>query len=332
MIPSFPHSPLHQRILMRSVSRTEAEMTVQEQIAPSRSAADTAQARRARYHCPENGFSFAWPAVPVHQFLAERDRAMDPSTPTSTIDLDISKTLGTPYPATTPTILTRYVKIRAGDTIRGTWIASGEVYYVMRGSGESRNGSDCIEWGPGDAFCFPGGSETSHRAGTGDCLLFCATDEPLLAFARLRGPAPSQAAYEATHWPAAQIDRHFESVWQRPITDNTTGHSVQFLTAGLAPAPITIPTINVAINSLAPGFDQRPHRHNGVAVTLAIQGEGIYSTIDEQRVDWSNGAAQITPAAALHSHHNRGSKRMRSLVVQDEGLHYYARTPGFSFD
>jgi len=307
-------------------------MTVQEQLAPPRSVADTIQARRARYHCPENGFSFAWSEVPAHQFLAERDRAMNPGTPTSSIDLDISKALGTAYPATTPAILTRYVKIRAGDVIRSAWVASGEVYYVMKGSGESHNGGDNIAWSTGDAFCFPGGGETVHRAGAGDCLLFCATDEPLLAYARLRSPAPAQASFEATHWPAAEIDRHFESVWQRPITDNTTGHSVQLLAAGLAPAPITIPTINVAINSLAVGFDQRPHRHNGVAVTLAIQGEGIYSMIDGKRVDWSNGAAQITPAAALHSHHNRGTRRMRSLVIQDEGLHYYTRTPGFSFD
>ena len=307
-------------------------MTVQEQIAPTRNAMDTIQARRARYHCPENGFSFAWSEVPAHQFLAERNRAMDPGTPTSTIDLDISKALGTAYPATTPTILTRYVKIRAGDDIRCAWVASGEIYYVMKGSGESRNGGDSIAWGVGDAFCFPGGGKTVHRAGAGDCLLFCATDEPLLAFARLRSPAPAQTSFEATHWPASEIDRHFEAVWQRPITDNTTGHSVQLMAAGLAPAPITIPTINVAINTLASGFDQRPHRHNGVAVTLAIQGEGIHSMIDGKRVDWSNGAAQITPATALHSHHNRGAKRMRSLVIQDEGLHYYTRTPGFSFD
>ena len=26
------------------------------------------------------------------------------------------------------------------------------------------------------------------------------------------------------------------------------------------------------------------------------------------------------------------AKRMRSLVIQDEGLHYYTRTPGFSWD
>jgi gentisate 1,2-dioxygenase len=105
-----------------------------------------------------------------------------------------------------------------------------------------------------------------------------------------------------------------------------------FTTLALAPSYMTIPTINVAINTLPPSRDQRPHRHNGVAITLAIQGDGIHSMIDGQRVDWSTGAAQITPAAALHSHHNRGAKRMRSLVVQDEGLHHYTRTPGFSFD
>ena len=53
--------------------------------------------------------------------------------------------------------------------------------------------------------------------------------------------------------------------------------------------------------------------------------------IDGERVDWSTGAAQITPATLLHSHHSRGTQRMRSFVIQDEGLHHYTRTPGFSF-
>jgi len=90
--------------------------------------------------------------------------------------------------------------------------------------------------------------------------------------------------------------------------------------------------MNVAINTLEPGSDQRPHRHNGVAITLAIQGQGVYSMIENERVDWVVGAAQITPAAELHSHHNRGTERMMSLIVQDEGLHFYTRTPGFSWE
>jgi gentisate 1,2-dioxygenase len=280
----------------------------------------------------ENGFEFTFPPVPVRQFLSERDRAFDPKSPSGVIALDSSDALGTAYPATTPTLLCRYLKFRAGEQLRAKFVASGEVYYVMSGRGESRNGADTIEWGEGDVFCLPGGGETAHLAGDKDCLLFCVTNEPLLAFERLRAPLPGQAAFEATHWPADEIERQFQEVYDRPDSANTTGHSVQFSTAAMAPTNITIPTINCAINTLRAGGDQRPHRHNGVAVTLAIQGEGIYSVIGGQRVDWSTGAAQITPATQLHSHHNRGTKRMRSFVIQDEGLHHYTRTPGFSFD
>jgi gentisate 1,2-dioxygenase len=202
----------------------------------------------------------------------------------------------------------------------------------MRGRGESRNGPDLIAWGAGDVFCFPGGNDTRHLALDQDCLLFVATNEPLLALEGLRAPASGSAVVQTTHWPGEEIERRFEAVWKRPITDNTTGTSVNFTTTAMLPNYVTMPSINVAINTLAPGCDQRPHRHNGVAITLALQGEGIHSMIENQRVDWSDGAAQITPPTLLHSHHNRGTKRMRSLVIQDEGLHLYTRTPGFSFD
>ena len=306
-------------------------MTVKE-AARTRAETQTPSASRARYHTSENPFTFGYPAVPARQFLAERDRAFDPSTPTGAIPLDAAAELGSAYPATTPTLLCRYLKIRAGEQLRTTFAASGAIYYVMAGGGESRNAADVIAWGTGDVFCFPGGSETTHCAGAADSLLFVTTNEPLLAFERLRPPVPQEAVVDTVHWPAHEIERRFEEVWQRPVSENATGYSVMFTTAALAPGYATIPSINVAINTLAAGGDQRPHRHNGVAVTLAIQGEGIYSMIGGQRVNWSTGAAQITPATLLHSHHNRGAKRMRSLVIQDEGLHHYTRTPGFSFD
>ena len=306
-------------------------MPVQDEVLATRETTETRYTERAIYHCAENGFEFNWPPVPVHQFLDERDEAFDAGTPTGDIVLDISDHLDTPYPATTPTLLLRYLKIRAGERLCTTFAASGEIYYVMHGKGQSRNGADTIAWGQGDVFCFPSGTESEHVAGAGDCLLFVATNEPLLAFERVGPPIPGHAVVETTHWVADRIERRLQAVWQRPITDNTTGSSVQFTSMALQPSTNTIPSINTAINTLEPGRDQRPHRHNGVAVTLAIQGEGIHSMIDGQRVDWSDGAAQITPATTLHSHHNRGNKRMRSLVVQDEGLHQYTRTPGFRF-
>lgn len=287
--------------------------------------------RRAEYYDPENAFDFRLPSIPRRQFLAERDRAFDRDTGTAVIPLDIGAELGVDYEATTPVLLCRYLRLGAGDEWAFELRASGEIYFVMEGEGESVNGDDRIPWQKGDLFCFPGGRRTLHRAGATDSILFCITNEPLLALEHLQPPRPGNGPIETVHYPAREIARRFEAVFARPRTGNEAGRAILFSSPALGEGHTILPSVNVAINTLEPGGDQRPHRHNGVAVTLALEGDGVYSLIEDQRVDWSDNAAQITPPTELHSHHNRGSRRMVSLVVQDEGLHYYTRTPGFSW-
>jgi gentisate 1,2-dioxygenase len=289
-------------------------------------------AERAQYYDPANAFMFKWSPVPRRQFLAERDRAFDAATGTAEIPLDSSDALVLDYAATTPIILCRYLRIAAGEWIDCRYRASGEIYYVMKGSGESENGDDRLAWGAGDMFVFPGGGESTHAARDEDAILFAITNEPQLAFEHLEPPRPGGAVVETVHYPAAEIARRFEEIYARPKSMEESGRALLFSSAAVGECTNLLPSINVAINTLEPGGDQRPHRHNGVAVTLALQGEGVYSTIEEERIDWSVGAAQITPPAELHAHSNRGTERMISLVIQDEGLHYYTRTPGFSWD
>jgi len=287
---------------------------------------------QALYYDPANAFDFRWPPVPRRQFLAEREQAFASAAPTGVVALDASDALETPYPATTPSLLAHYLGLRAGERFATRQRASGEVYFVMQGAGQSRNGADSIDWHQGDLFCFPGGQETIHEAGDDDAIVFCVSDQPLVMFQDLR-PAPrGESLIETVHWPAAEIDKRLDTVYARPDSKEEAGRAVLFSSRALAPARNILPTMVAAINTLDPGKDQRAHRHNGVAITLALEGEGVYSLIEGERVDWVAGAAQITPAAQLHSHHNRGTKRMRSLVIQDEGLHYYTRTPGFSWD
>ena len=298
----------------------------------ARQSDETPYAQRAQYHDPENAFLFKWSPVPRRQFLAERDRAMDPATGTAEILLDSSDALEIGYPATTPMILCRYLRIASGERIDCRYRASGEIYYVMSGTGESGNGDDRLDWGAGDLFCFPGGGTTSHVVADDDALLFAITNEPQLAFERLEPPKPGAAVLQTVHFPAAEIARRFEAIYARPKTEKESGRAILLSTEAVGECTNLLPSINVAINTLEPGGDQRPHRHNGVAVTLALQGERVHSMIEDEKIDWSVGAAQITPPAELHAHHNRGSDRMISLVVQDEGLHYYTRTPGFSWE
>lgn len=286
----------------------------------------------ALYYDPANAFDFRWPPVPRRQFLDERERAFDAEGPSGLIPLDASDDLQIPCPATTPSLLAQYLRLRGGDAFTTRQRASGEVYYVMHGIGRSRNGADTVAWGAGDVFCFAGGEDTVHESGGAECLLFCVSDAPLVAFQGLSPSPRDETRVETVHWPAAEIAERLDTVYARERTEDEAGRAVLFSSRALAPARNILPMMVAAINTLEAGGDQRPHRHNGVAITLALEGDGVYSLIEDQRIDWVNGAAQVTPATELHSHHNRGGVRMRSLVIQDEGLHYYTRTPGFSWD
>ncbi|MEM7404357.1 MAG: hypothetical protein AAF458_03645 [Pseudomonadota bacterium] len=291
---------------------------------------ETSPASRAALHNPQNFFGLKLSAVPRHQFAAECRHAFANDTPTSEILLDISADLGTPYPATTPLLLARYLRIRPDEEMVVNRWTSGEVLYVLRGSGSSSGAGEHFDWDKGDAFAFPGGVDVTHRA-TSDTVLFTVCNEPLLRYERLRPPAPGEAIVRPVLWPFDTIERSLDEVYARDNGAEASGRAVQLSSEDMAPAVHTFPSMNVAINTLEAGGDQRPHRHNGVAITLAVHGDGVHSMIEDQQIDWMEGAAQVTPATELHSHHNRGDGRMYSLVVQDEGLHFYTRTPGFSW-
>jgi len=68
---------------------------------------ETTYARRARYYSSADGFNIKRSRIPAQVFLRERDRALDPATPTGFLPLDLSAALGSDGPATTPLILTR---------------------------------------------------------------------------------------------------------------------------------------------------------------------------------------------------------------------------------
>lgn len=292
--------------------------------------AETAYAGRAIYLTPENGFKTHLPEVPAHVFAAERDRAFDAATGTAFVPLDLSPKLKTAYPATTPNMLARYARIAKGAALALEARASGEAWYVLSGAGSARKGDDVIEWRKGDTFALPGGAARTELTASADSLLFVVTDEPALAWAGAE--PPKRPAMQTAHYPAAQAMAALDQVHGRTPTEKPTGKFVLFTGPGLEEAKTVTPTISLALNSLEPGGDQPPHRHNAVALTLCLEGEKLYSEIDGKRVDWQKFAVMVTPPLALHSHHNRGSERMLSLVAQDGGVFYNARAVGFSFD
>ena len=287
---------------------------------------------RARYFNTGNAFNLRLPPVPEESFTLEPARALHPDTPTGLIACDRSSALGCHFPATTPLVLARYARIRAGEALNTNFAASGIIVYVIAGSGATLCADEQIQWQPGDTMVFPGGMVQQHRAtAAADAVLWMVTNEPQLAFEHLQPPRPGAAPTGMVHFPADEVLRQVQLLYEVGRSDDIAGSALIFSSVQQEASRNVLPTLTVAMNSLPPGKSQRPHRHNSVAVSLVIQGGQCHSIVDGRRKDWSQWATTITPATSVHSHHNAGSQTAMFLIVQDGGIYYHARALGFEF-
>lgn len=287
---------------------------------------------RARYFNPDTAFDISYPPVPPHTFVAERDAALDPATPTGLIALDLGAAMDLPFAATTPLVLAAYGRIRAGERLRHEPCASTALFYVIEGEGRSRCGEDRIAWSAGDVFCLPGGQPIDHTSLNGDSVLWLVTNEPQLAIEGFAPPAGDAALVEAVHFPAMRIERELERAMVRLAGTKAAGLAVIFASAGLEARRNISPSLTIAMNQLGPGSVQEAHSHNSVAVSIAVDWRDCYSVIDGERKDWQRFATSVTPPGSVHSHHNDGDANAKWLIVQDGGFHYHARTMGFRYE
>src|ERR1700730_15098132 len=285
----------------------------------------------ARYSNTGSAFTLQLPRVPDESCTAEPAKALHQDTPTGLVACDRSKELGCAFPATTPLVLARYARIRAGESLETNFAASGVISYVIVGSGSTVCGSERIEWNSGDTFVLPGGIEAVHQATPSDVVLWIVTNEPQLAFENLRPPQAGQAPTDLVHFPADEVQRQIELLYQVGRGEDIAGSALIFSSERQESIRNVLPTLTVAMNSLPAGKSQRPHRHNSVAVSLVIQGKDCYSIVDGRRKDWSPWATTVTPATSVHSHHNGGSRTAMFLIVQDGGIYYFTRALGFEF-
>lgn len=294
-----------------------ADLPVQRAEAP-RSAA----AARARFFNSGNAFNIKLPPVPPADFAAVLEQAAAPGAATGLYACDQSAALGCAFPATTPLMLARYARIRAGEALGLDLAATGLILHVLRGHGEAAE----FAWGPGDIFLLPAGAAPLRAAE--DALLWIVTDEPLLA---LGGARPAPAALAPVHYPAAEIERQLAILAGTTANAGTSGLAVIFSSDMLEAARNITPVLTLSLNTLPPGEAQPAHRHNSAAVTLILRGEDCHSMVGGRRCSWRAGTTLVTPPGEAHSHHNGGTTQARFLIVQDGGLHYHARTMGFAF-
>lgn len=295
-------------------------------------------AERARYVPVEKGFNIKRPPIEPKAFTAEMVRAFEAATPTGLVSLNMSMTLGTPYPATTPFMLTRYVRVRQGEALETTFGASGEMWVVLQGKGHLKRDDGAVAWAEHDMFALPGGVTSTWLADE-EAVLWVTTDEPTLAFAGVRPEVGHRAPIAPTHYQAGDIARELRALYERPMTPDTPGRAVFMATDRTERLGTCLPSMTLTLNAVRPGEAQRPHRHNAAAIVLALRKADCISTIAGKTFPWTQFVTLLTPAGAEHEHHNaaeangevRDGDIALALIVQDGGLYYYGRTMGFAF-
>ena len=303
------------------------EMTVQTPANPTSPAQ-----KRARFFNSGNAFNIVLDPVPDHVFSSEIEEAMAPDTKTGFITCDLSNNFDNPTPATTPFLLARYARINKGETLQADFNTAGSIWYVISGSGTTTFGDQVITWDAGDLFVLPGCANADVNAKDSNAVIWVVTNEPQMEFENVQPAGIKETAIDIVHYPAAEIDRQIDLLYNVSQGADTAGIALVFSSEKQLDRRNITPTMTLAMNTLPPGDSQRAHRHNSVAVALVVQGEDCYSVVDGVRKDWAPWATTVTPPTSYHSHHNKGGKRAKFLIVQDGGLYYQGRTMGFSFD
>jgi gentisate 1,2-dioxygenase len=287
---------------------------------------------RARFLPVEEGFNISRPALEACSFDSELSSAFDRDAASGFTLLDKSNMLSTPFPATSPLLLAKFLRLNRGDCLFAQANASGEIYYVVCGSGHTEWENDALHWRAGDIFCLPGGLALRHSAeGLEDCILYVVTDEPMLAFERVRPEVLSSAPIEPVHYPAGLIAAQLAALFEREIGPETAGRALFLTSARMAEQRTCLPSLTLTLNAVLTGERQRPHKHNAAAIVFIVKEGSVHSCIGNRSFPWRQNAVILTPANAVHSHVNTGSAPAVALIVQDGGLHYHCRTMGFEF-
>ncbi len=165
-------------------------------------------------------------------------------------------------------------------------------------------------------------------------MLWVVTNEPQLAFDGLRPAAEGTAPVELVHYPAAEIAAQLHKVVEAAQNATTSGIALIFSSERQEARPATsLPSADPVAEHRAGGRATSGRTGTtSAAITLILKGEHCHSMV---------GDRELRLGALRHAGHAGGRARTRTtttsgeramfLIVQDGGLHYHARTMGFTF-
>lgn len=232
-----------------------------------------------------------------------------------------------------------YLRILPGEQLETRATPTSQMFYVIRGKGQTSGTSGTVAWSAGDLFVLPMDETLIHRADE-DAALYWVHDEPLL---RYLGVKPSEPRFRPTLFTRERLQQELTDVRNQPGAVNRNRMGILL---GNTATPQTLTLTHVLwslLNVLPAGVVQKPHRHNSVAIDLCVDAKpGTYTLIGDKldgdgnivdpiKAAWVPGTVFVTPPGLWHSHHNDTGHDAVVLPIQDAGLHTYLRTLDIQF-
>ena len=277
------------------------------------------------------------PQVPITRFGPE----IYLDQPTGVVPLDLSKELGiTAGAATSPALLANFLRIRAGEQIDTSPNATSQLYYVLYGRGFAAIDGHLVKWEKGDFLTLPAGAHPVFYADD-ETAMYWVHDEPLL---RYLGADATQPRFRPTKFRRADVVAKLEDIAARPGANDKSRVSVLLANANQEQTMTITHVLWAMFGVLPAGQEQRPHRHQSVALDLILDAppSGCYTLlgtrldergeiVDPIRVDWQAGGAFTTPPGMWHAHYNETDTPAHLIPVQDAGLQTYLRSLDIKF-
>lgn len=256
--------------------------------------------------------------------------------------IDLSETYNVEYKSTSPNLLASFIKIKnntdfilKGDSAN----ASSHFFFVIQNQCTIYiNRDEKFNVDEGDILISPFNEEiTIQNTGESDVLLYYINDSPLMNY---MGSKPFKKTFQS-----AVYSKEFILSNLRELA-NPNNNRKGILLSNKDTERIGVNTITPILwslyNELPPLTNQRPHKHNSVALDLCVtcsDSDNIFtligSKVDDKnniinpiKVNWVQGGMFVTPPGLWHSHHNLGNTFAYILPIQDAGLLLYQRILG----
>ena len=264
---------------------------------------------------------------------------------TRIIPFETNVSLNIESKCTSPNLMASFIRICIGDTIVTNANATSQSFYVIRGNGVTSCEHGEITWNTGDLFVIPyTDGKINHKCINskeyGGAALYWVHDEPLMNYL---GVKPIICKFEPTLFKREQMISEIENISNVEVDGERNRLGVLLGNKACEQTKTLTHVLWSLLNTIPPNTIQRPHRHNSVALDLAISADSnVYTLMGKEidsngeiinpiRCNWQSGGVFITPAGWWHSHHNDSNETAWVLPMQDAGLYTHQRTLDIRF-